>query len=348
MATTTESTLYPKITTHVKDVVKTLKHKKRDPEHPEQEITLDPIVIRGTVKLHGTHADIVVHSDNTIVFQSRNQVNLLATADNGGFAAAMGKKTDTILALRDQYMARWAQLNPGQIPNSSEPVIIAGEWIGQGIQKDVGISRLSKRFVIVSTKINGQWVRDTDYENIEAYKDQIDNISRCGVYWRTLYPEDQQKTIDNLEELTEIVAARCPFAESFGIFGEGEGLVWKLEPYFSDADLWFKTKGGRFKPTFVPAPKKLADGAEEKREAAATVAKAWCSGQRLEQGWDILEENERNKKGIGKFLRWVQDDILLEEKGYIEEHQIEATLLKYEISAIAKPWYWERCQRAEE
>ncbi|KAF2475148.1 uncharacterized protein BDR25DRAFT_100281 [Lindgomyces ingoldianus] len=350
METLTETTLYPKITNHIKEVVKALKWSHRDPSNPEKEVILPSIPIVGTVKLHGTHVDILVYQDNTIVLQSRNNANLMTTADNQGFANAMTKKRGAILSLRNRYHARWRELHPGEPIDMSVPITIAGEWIGEKIQKGVALVRLSKRLVIISVKINGKWVPDADYPNIEEPKEGIYNISRGGFYYSTLYPQDQQCTNDNLEKLAERVAAQCPFAESFGVIGEGEGLVWKLVPHIDQSELWFKTKGGKFKPTFTSAPKKLSADDAGKRQAAATVAKAWCSEQRMEQGWDYLREQSipQNLKGIGAFLKWVQQDILLEEVGYIEEHMIHEQMLRMEIIAIAKPWFQERYKKEDE
>ncbi|KAF2686810.1 hypothetical protein K458DRAFT_416147 [Lentithecium fluviatile CBS 122367] len=345
-SSTSTSTLYPKITTHISEVLKTLRHQNRIPERsqsggPQDEIPLSPIPIIGTIKLHGTHADILITPSNTITLQSRNNSNLLPTADNHEFAATMMSKQDTMLRLRDMFVTRWKELNPGAQLDEALPVTIAGEWIGTKIQKHVAISRLSKRLVIISTKINGQWVPDSDYAAIEAAADDIYNISRGGIYHSILDPSNPQTTITELKKLAEKVAARCPFAATFGVEGEGEGLVWKLVPYMSDSSLWFKTKGGRFKPTYTPAPKKLSANSEEKREAALGLAKAWVSEQRLEQGWDYLREKgiPRDMKGIGEFLKWVQLDVLAEEKGYIGEHRIDEGILRQAMIGIAKPWY---------
>lgn len=344
------STLYPKITNHIPEIIRTLKLKKRSSDEPEVALHLDPIPITGTVKLHGTHADIIVTADNDIIFQSRNNTNLHPTADNFEFATTLSKKGDIILRLRNQFATCWKNLNPDAKLDTTIPVTIAGEWIGSSIQKGVAIANLSKRFVIISAKINGSWVSDEPYADIEAPEDGIYNISRGGFYHSTLHPWDLQKTISELEELAEKVAARCPFAESFGIIGNGEGLVWKLDPYVSDSSLWFKTKGGKFKPTFAPAPKKLPADAKEKREAAVALVKIWCGEQRLEQGWDYLREKgvPRSMKGIGEFLKWVQLDILVEEKGYIKEHDVDEGFLRPAIIGVAKPWFLRRLSQGTE
>jgi len=346
MATATALTLYPKITTHINDVIKTLREFDCDPGNPEQAAVLDPIPIVGTVKLHGTHADILIHNDDQIVFQSRGIVGLQPTRDNAGFATAMSQKTKALLRLRDLFKARFSQLNPDTPFDPNYPVLIAGEWIGEKIQKDVAISKLSKRFVIISVNINGQWQKDSDYGGIALPNHDIYNISRAGVSNYTLYPENVQRTVDELESLTEQVAQRCPFAATFGLEGEGEGIVWKpaLPPYNANPELWFKTKGGRFKPTFACPPWPSPESAEQNREAAATVAKVWTSEQRLEQGLEYMTERHirKNMKGLSAFLKWVQNDILVEEKGYIAEHKIDAQTLRIEIAKIAKPWYLER------
>jgi hypothetical protein len=336
------STLYPKITTHIPEIVKTLQCHKRD-TGPDEDVNLDPIPITGTIKLHGTHADVLIapFPSSIITFQSRNNVSISHTADNYGFAATMTSKRDTLLGLRDRYIARWKTLNPYTELNVSIPVTIAGEWIGPGIQKGVAIANLSRRFVIISAKINGSWVNDIAYADIEAPDDDIYNISRGGFYHSTLHPSSPQTTITELEELAEKVASQCPFAASFGITGPGEGLVWKLDPYISDSSLWFKTKGGKFKPTFVPPPKELPASMEEKRKAAVAVSQAWCTQQRLEQGLNYLSEKgiPRGMMGIGEFLKWVQLDILGEEKGYIVAHRVDEGMLRQAIIGIAKPWF---------
>jgi hypothetical protein len=349
----TDSTLYPKITTHVDEVVATLRQLYRDPEQPESGVVLDPIPIIGTVKLHGTHADIVIHSDDTITFQSRNMTSLSTAKDNQGFAAAMSHKTKALPQLKDLYLSRWRELNPTSALDASLPIIIAGEWIGEKIQKGVAISQLSRRFVVVSVNINNLWQRDQDYSGICLPNHDIYNASRAGVFHATLYPEDIQRTVTAVERLAEEVAARCPFAATFGIHGEGEGLVWKLSPqrYNTNPALWFKTKGGKFKPTFFRLPKKILslDTVEEKRKAAAAVGESWCSEQRMEQGWDGLREKgvERDVKGLGEFLKWVQHDILVEEQAYIKRHKVDESHLKLEVGKIGKVWYLARLEKSE-
>ncbi|KAF2822050.1 hypothetical protein CC86DRAFT_94970 [Ophiobolus disseminans] len=348
MANSAASTLYPKITTHINEVVAILRKANCDAGNPEKNVILDPIPIVGTVKLHGTHADMLIYSDNRIVFQSRGVVGLQPTKDNAGFAAAMSPKTKALLRLRDLFTACYTQLDPDTPIDPTHPVLIAGEWIGEKIQKDVAITHLSKRFVIISININGQWQKDSDYSAIALPNHAIYNISRAGVFNHILYPENIQHTANELEALAEEVAKHCPFAATFNLAGEGEGIVWKpaFAPHNANPALWFKTKGGRFKPTFAPAPRQSSEHAQQMRKAAAAVARIWTSQQRLEQGLEYLTERhvQRNLQGLGAFLKWVQNDVLVEEKGCINEHGVDVQTLKIEIAKIAKTWYLERME----
>jgi hypothetical protein len=347
-STMSTSTLYPKITQHVSDVVKGLKELHRDPDHPEKELVLESIPIVGSVKLHGTHADILVYNDDKIILQSKNVANITAANDNQGFAAAMADKRTAILDLRNQYLTRWKKFNPNVLLDIQHPVLIAGEWIGTNIQKYVAVSRLSRCFVIISVNINNSWIPDPLYTSIEAPSSSIYNVSRGGSFHATLYPHDIPRTLSEVEPLAEAIADTCPFAASFNTHGEGEGLVWKpISPlYASRPSLWFKTKGGRFKPTFAPPPKQIPADQQEKRDAADAVAAIWCTEERMQQGWDYLKEVGvlRDMKALGRYLKWVQSDIVVEEKGYIEENSIDEGMLRVGIAKIAKVWFLGKLQ----
>ena len=174
MSSSNAPTLYPKITQHVAEVVKVLKRLEGDSDH------LEPIPMIGSIKLHGTHADVLVYNDDKIVLQSKNVSNITKVNDNHGFAAAMADRTADILELRNQYVSRWKTLNPNTPLEIQYPVLIAGEWMGANIQKHVAISQLSPRFVIVSVSINNSWVPDTQYADIEAPSACVYNLA----WWR--------------------------------------------------------------------------------------------------------------------------------------------------------------------
>ncbi|KAJ4993206.1 hypothetical protein SVAN01_01181 [Stagonosporopsis vannaccii] len=346
MAAPAAPTLFPKITQHVSEVVRALKELERDPEYAYNGSILVSVPLSGSVKLHGTHADILIYDDDRIVLQSKNVCNITVANDNLGFADSMADKTSTILELRDSCLARWKSLNPDTPLSLTQPILVAGEWIGTGIQKDVAIVQLSRRFVIISISINGSWVPNTAYADIESPSSCIYNISRGGTFTATLHPNDVAGTIAEVSPFAEAVALSCPFAASFGVLGEGEGIVWKPshEALNANPALWFKTKGGRFKPSFTPAPKTVPKDTQRKRDAADHLAVLWCSEERMQQGWDWLNETGmmRDMKALGKFLKWVQGDVLAEERGYLQANGVDEGMLKVSIARVARMWYIQR------
>lgn len=352
MAAPVALTLFPKITQHVAEVVKALKELGDGSNCLDSGTTVESVPLAGSVKLHGTHADILIYDDDRIVLQSKNVPNITIANDNLGFAAAMADKAAVILRLRDRYLARWDSLHSERSLDTAHPVLIAGEWIGTGVQKDVAITQLSRRFVIISVSINGSWVQDTAYADIEAPTSSIYNISRGGMFSATLHLRDISRTLSEVSPLAEAVASSCPFAASFDMHGEGEGIVWKpTAPHLNyNPAFWFKIKGGRFKPTFAPAPKNVPEGVQEKRDAADRLATLWCSEVRMQQGWDLLREMglRRDMKALSKFLKWVQSDVMVEERGYIQDNGVDEGTLRVGIAKVARVWYIQRLGLGEE
>ncbi|KAF2628368.1 hypothetical protein BU25DRAFT_439375 [Macroventuria anomochaeta] len=295
MSISVASTLYPKITQHVSEAVKVLKKLQHNSDRPDKDKTLESILLVGSVKLHGTRADMLVYNGDKIVLQSKDVFNITIANDNQGFAAAMADNANTILDIRDQYLARWKFSNP----NTPSP----------------------------HRCINNSWVQDTLYPSIEAPSSCIYDIARGGTFTATLYPDNTARTLSEIETLADAVASYCPFATSFGVHGEGENIVWKPAPPCPSFNptLWFKTKGGRFKPTFAAAPKSLPIDQKEKRDNADAVAAIWDVGV------------GRDMRTLGKYLKWVQSDILTEKKAYIEDNGVDEGMLRISIAKIA--WY---------
>lgn len=107
-------TLYPSTNGKVKE----LKY------HLDRLKMQDTIDLIGTVKLHGAHTDIVVYSDNSIKFQSRNMHDLTPTRDVNGFAEAFSPFKLQIEALRNKVLQRWQAINYGALWGENNELII--------------------------------------------------------------------------------------------------------------------------------------------------------------------------------------------------------------------------------
>ncbi|TGO89511.1 hypothetical protein BPOR_0106g00190 [Botrytis porri] len=236
-----KDTLYPKISGKPKNLLvefskyqRTLKTRRAG-----------SISVTGTVKLHGTHGDIRITADDTIYIQTRNLDVLTPALDSLKFLDFIQPARVEIIALKRQFHALFQKLNPKAKINDEHPLIIAGEWIGPRIQKDIAVSALPERyFVIISVSINNEWQPDEPYSDIENESVNIVNISRGGFYHETIELRNPEPAFAKMQALADEVEKECPFAKTFGLIGLGEGIVWKpAAPLCHDAKYWLKLKG---------------------------------------------------------------------------------------------------------
>lgn len=322
------------------------------------------VEITGTVKLHGTHADVIIHPGDRVQLQSRNMANLTIEKDNFGFASFMVPLRAEILELKKQYLARFQTLNPGVAIDPTLPLIIAGEWIGPGVEKKVAISKLEKKcYVICCLSINGKWVLDENYKDISNESVRIYNIMRCGSYQVAIDLNNEASKnsgVAFMKTKAKQVEAECPFAKSLGHIGPGEGVVWKVtqslsRPIQDDEDklhetprLWLKTVGWKFKESrtgSLPMPK----NSEDMKGHARKFAEACATVPRFEKRFAVLREQiqaEQNRVpavgDIEKFVELVIKDILEEEKGELSDRGLVGKYRKFLVKAIddiARQWY---------
>lgn len=302
------------------------------------------VALTGTAKLHGTHADVVIESDESIRFQSRNRLNIVpGKEDNQGFAAFASTRKTEWLDLKRRYIERFRALNPNMILDAEQPVVIAGEWCGLGIMKGVAISKLPPLFVVFSVQINGGWVLDEDYGDMNCENVRVFNISKAGFFHHDFDLDDIDGSEAVIKAMVERVENVCPFGAALGVTGKGEGIVWKPRDKHQDSEQWFKTKGDSFA---VSTSHKLPPSAvsKENHQRVENFARSVVTEQRLEQGWNYLEEMNllQDLSGLGKFLGWINKDVMAEEAREMEKLKIEKGSLGPALVSIAKPWYGRR------
>lgn len=305
------------------------------------------VALTGSAKLHGTHGDVVIENDGSIRFQSRNRLSIVpGKEDNQGFAAFASTRKRQWLDLKHRYIERFQTLNPDTILDGKKPVVIAGEWCGLGIMKGVAISNVPPLFVVFSVWIDGGWVLDEDYGDINCEEVRVFNISKAGFFHHDFDFDDIDASEAVIQALVEKVEKECPFGAALGIQGKGEGIVWKPRDCHQDPGQWFKTKGDSFS---VSASHKLPPSAvaEKNQQRVENFARSVVSEQRLEQGWGYLEEMKlpQDMTGLGQFLGWVNKDVMAEEVREMEKLQIEKGPLGPALVKIAKPWFMRRVKR---
>ncbi|KAL8781500.1 MAG: hypothetical protein Q9213_005973 [Squamulea squamosa] len=327
-----KSTLYPKIG-KLSDFLYNCK--KLAPE-------TRTIPIVGTVKLHGAHVDWVIFHDDSIRVQSCNMLELRVQNDNYGFAAFSNPIHSVILRLKEGIVRRYTQLNPNVSLEPDHPVIISGEWCGQGVQKGMAISQLPRHFVIISIRINDVWVSETDYSDIHDEANGIYHVGKAGCYRIDLDTEDINSSEAAIQAMVADVERTCPYSLIRGVKGPGEGIVWKARDHMDNPDMWFKYKGDStavshaWKNVKLPEAAVAASNPEQEYNFANSVV----TERRLEQGLEYLAEiGTARKDGLGRFLAWVQKDVFVEEKIEMGARGIRQGKLKPAIRSIAKAWY---------
>lgn len=291
-----------------------------------------PLTFSGTVKLHGTNAAVVVHGSRPLHAQSRNRV-LSVDNDNVGFAG---------FALRDMPESIWRGLarrfeasawqTSGNVGHAVNRVTMYGEWVGNGVQRCVGLSKLASRAFIVfavlidrdesrvlpEQEISYTWVNLQQVGGLELDELQIYSIadSRFPTFEISFNPESKAQTciaVAKMNDLTGEVVRQCPVALSLGANGPGEGIVWRcVSEGYARPDLWFKVKLN----ATASAGKGNASIHAEAFEGLEEFGQAMVSVSRCEQGLAVLQEQGirvHDQKALGVFSGWVVKDVLCEE-----------------------------------
>lgn len=254
------------------------------------------LLFKGTVKLHGTNAGIVLYKDGTIKYQSRER-ELSLQSDNAGFCTYMSG-IDT------------SSLFEGITFN--DYVAVYGEWCGGNIQKGVGICELPKMFVIFDLVVDGKYY--SDYY-LSQHSDRIYNINDFEKYCVAIDFNNPELVQNELIELTLKVENECPVAKAMGVSGIGEGIVFTC---VSDSSIKFKSKGEKHSSSKV---KVLNSVDVERINDYKEFVEYACSENRLKQGLENVESLDQ--KNTGDFIKWVANDILKEESDTLIKNNIE-------------------------
>ncbi len=294
------------------------------------DLVPEKLRFRGTVKLHGTHADIVRHFDSKKdVIQSRNRI-LSADSDNQGCYNFLNPKN---------FAKLFNQIQTIYGSDIKSHIMICGEYCGKGIQSKVALCKLDKMFVIFAIRIDYKWVDMSDYKAVSSEEEAIYNIMNFPMYEVEIDLTNLQPAQDYMTKLTESIDSECPFAHHLaGIKGAGEGLVWTCMDHDSSR-LWFKTKG----KTHCTALTEAVPSKTETIKIVTEFVESVVTESRLNQGIDYLREFgiELEIKNINRFVSWVCQDVFKEERDTIEENVIYFNVndVRKAIYKMAGEWY---------
>ena len=214
------------------------------------QVPVPEVMFRGTIKMHGTNAAVVLGLDGEVYAQSRERV-ITPESDNAGFAAWLHQHKEKFKTILESFLDKTT--------DDKQTVQIYGEWCGGNIQKGVGLSKLPKMFVIFGVRISEDaesqnWIDINTLRTVTDLYGLPDNtylnvdfpVSYMSIDFNK--PEYAQ---NSLQELTIEVEQDCPVARKFLPDSTeeliGEGIVWEAvtgDPIgFSVRGLRFKTKG---------------------------------------------------------------------------------------------------------
>lgn len=273
------------------------------------------IKFSGTVKLHGTNAGITYDLESeTLYVQTRNNSISLDQEGHFGFV-------DWVKYNKEFFLKQIEEFTRDLKGPSVKTVTLFGEWAGEGVQKNVGISELPKAFYLFSV------VTDTGEEDGTRYYSPSEievspeisyyNILDFPHYYVEIDFNKPEYATEELSRLTLEVEKECPVSKQLGIEkGLGEGIVWTGE---HEGTIYrFKVKGAKHSVSKV---KTLAPISVEKLESIDAFVEYAVTKDRVSQA--EVEVWATSMEYTGEVVRWVIKDILKEEKDVLEENGLE-------------------------
>lgn len=279
----------------------------------------------GTTKLHGTNASIVIHEDGTVSFHSKSKLlgyvrdnEFTLHSDNAGFAREMWDRWEGVQEIV-QIAHSVAYENYPSLGKDVYPIKISGEWCGQGIQKNVGISFLPRKSLFLfGMKVKEEWLPSVKQMPLESEDYCIYNIMSFASKCISIDFNKPELSQNDLVKYTNEVEDRCPVSAQLSVTESllGEGLVWIPldQEYAKDSGNWFKTKGQKHSVSKV---KSVAEVDVAKIESIEKFVDYAVTENRLEQR---LQEVGLDNSKYGEFIGWVNRDINKEELDTLQEN----------------------------
>ena len=287
----------------------------------------------GSAKLHGTNSSIVRMPSGQIIFQSRNRV-LTEDEDHFGFVSHMTHCVglDRLRALIDTHVGL-----------HDVPVVMYGEWCGQGVQQQVAISALERLFAVFAVRIGvdeqSRWPDLRGFAGLHDNSVRVFSVLQFETFQIDIDFSRPDRAREALIQHTVAVEARCPAGAFFGIEGLGEGVVWRcITDGFSAPEFWFKVKGEKHSVSRVT---KLAPANVERMDSIEAFLDAVLTEARLQQGTDWLQEQGHplDRTSTGEYLRWLFSDILSEESDTMEASGLSRRAIGGPLSHQARRWF---------
>lgn len=312
---------------------------------------------RGSVKLHGCNAAIVLnYKTGEKQAQSRERI-LTVEDDNYGFAKFVASiDTDRLFSMvpsKDAIFAdpkvpsavnppvKWTLNTPSD--DQADTIAIYGEWCGGNIQPgEIALGKIEKQFVIFAITYDGWWVPNDIVKTISMPESKVFNINEAATFEATIDFSNPELAQNTLITITDAVEKECPYALIRGVSGIGEGVVWRpVDPAWDFPQFWFKVKGKKHSSSKVTT---LAAVDIEKANSLKEFVDRVATENRILQGIGIVKQrlgvSEFDKKNLGDLIGWVYNDVIKEESDTMKASGIDPKKLGGPLATAVRTWYF--------
>ena len=289
------------------------------------------ITFKGTVKLHGTNGSVCYNNMSGIWFQSRENI-ITPLKDNAGFATFCTKNQNILKDLILKIS------NENNIDLDTNTISVYFEWVGNGIQKGVGISQIKKSAFCIGIKIspfdesiNSYWINSSSFKSKE---NRIFNIEDYKTYSIDIDFNNPLLSQNEIIKLTLEVEKECPVSKEFGIIGIGEGIVFTNG---FENRLIFKSKGEKHAKSKIKVLNQIDEDKLNLIDSIVSkVTPNWRLEQILNETYDTLNGGVIDNSKIGTYIKGVMSDIIKEDLDIIIESGLTIKDISSKISQIAK------------
>jgi hypothetical protein len=293
------------------------------------------ITFEATPKIHGSNLGITFKkSTQELWCQSRNKI-ITPSDDLFGFANYIASIKSALIE----------ELNKVELPENKDVLVIWGEWAGEGINKNVAITKVPKQFYIFESAVGDS---NTSLPYLELFIFDLLPFNKFKFYdvKNFFYAEittdfSDEVSIRMLQEIlnnwTNAIETTCPVAKAFGITGIGEGVVLREKSTPPLSAFRLKSKGEKHS---VNAPKVTNSLAPDVLAGYNEFATYAVTKARIEQALTVLQV-DLDIRNTGKVLSWVLSDVEKEEQDTLESNGFTFQQVKPILTASIKTLFKE-------
>ncbi|WP_298751930.1 RNA ligase family protein [uncultured Arcobacter sp.] len=322
------------------------------------------VKVIGSPKVHGTNAGISIHPDGVVIGMSKENILVEISPDNDvKIKSGNANFEDYVIANYETFREIRQTFTDLNIVKPKEIFTIYGEWTGKGIQNGVAVNSLDKFLMVFNMKMTtiedgntvSRWIDEKMFNTCFQHLDKYNTIRMFNIKQFTNYEfvfniNNVEACQEYMDEKTLEVEENCPVASFVADHDNvelpmtiGEGIVWIA--WYKNERFIFKTKGDKHTKTPQKSKKTRVSNIDiEQMKNITEFIETYCTEDRMEQGIQQIFGigNDIDIKQIGDYIRWVVNDIRIEEADVISESGLEMKHIGKYIQNKAKRYFFDK------